>query len=149
MVLGLCSFQFGDRNELNQMPFAEVQPLVSNLAKARSLAKQGNIDLLVGRVERGDTVKLRGEVTDANCYVGSHTHAYDHAFCAKLCAAAGSPLLFVSDQRGSAYLVLNQENGKRLPADLLDRIGVPGIVVKGKVLNADGLRVLAVEGIAR
>jgi hypothetical protein len=149
IVLGLCAFQFGDRNELNQMPFAEVQPLVSNLVKARSLAKQGNIDLFVGQVERGETVKLRGEVTDANCYLGSHTHAYDHAFCAKLCAAAGSPLLFVSDQGGPAYLVLNQENGIRLPADLLDRIGVPGIVVKGKVLNADGLRVLAVEGIAR
>jgi hypothetical protein len=131
------------------MPFAEVRPLVSNLAKARSLAKQGNIDLFVGQVERGETVKLRGEVTDANCYVGSHRHAYDHAFCAKLCAAAGGPLLFVSDQGGPADLVLNEENGIRLPADLLDRIGVPGIVVKGKVLNADGLRVLAVEGIAR
>jgi hypothetical protein len=148
-VLGLCAFQFGDRHELNQMPFAEVQPLVSNLAKARSLARQGNIDLLVGQVERGEAVKLRGEVTDANCYLGSHVHAYDHAFCAKLCAAAGSPLLFVSDQGGSAYLVLNQENGIRLPADLLDRIGVPGIVVKGKVLNTDGLRVLAVQGITR
>jgi hypothetical protein len=147
--VGLCAFQFGDRNELNQMPFAEVRPWVSNLAKARSLAKQGNIDLFVGQVERGETVKLRGQVTDVNCYVGSHRHAYDHAFCAKLCAAAGGPLLFVSDQGGPAYLVLNEENGIRLPADLLDRIGVPGIVVKGKVLNADGLRVLAVEGIAR
>lgn len=149
MVLGLCAFQFGDRSELNQMPFADVQPLVSNLEKARSLARQGNIDLLVGQVERGETVKLRGEVTDANCYLGTHTHAYDHAFCAKLCAAAGSPLLFVSDQGGPAYLVMNQENGIRLPADLLDRIGVPGIAVNGKVLNADGMHVLAVEGIAR
>src|SRR6202047_1796736 len=47
-TLGLCAFQFGDRNGLNNMPFARVQPLVSDLRKARRLARQGNIDLLVG-----------------------------------------------------------------------------------------------------
>src|ERR1700688_3261635 len=95
-ALGLCAFQFGDRNELNKMPYAEVETLVSDLAKAKTLAKQGNIDLLVGQVEPGDTVRVRGEITDANCYLGSHVHAYDHAFCAKLCAAAGSPLVFIA-----------------------------------------------------
>ena len=146
-TLGLCAFQFGDRNELNKMPFTEVQPLVSDLAKARRLAKQGNIDLLAGQAEPGETVRLRGEVTDANCYLGIHMHAYDHAFCAKLCAAAGGPLVFVPDQGGQVYLVLSEQNGIRLPENVLDRIGVPGIVVKGKVLDADGLRVLAVEGL--
>jgi hypothetical protein len=147
-VLALCAFQFGDRNELNKMPFAEVQPLVSDLAKARRLAKQGNIDLLVGQAEPGETVTLRGEVTDANCYLGTHTHAYDHAFCAKLCAAAGAPLVFVSDQGGLVYLVFNERNGIRLPAEVLDRIGVPGLMLKGKVMDAEGLRALAVEGLA-
>ncbi len=147
-ALALCAFQFGDRNELNKMPFAEVQPLVSDLAKARRLAKQGNIDLLVGQAEPGETVTLRGEVTDANCYLGTHTHAYDHAFCAKLCAAAGAPLVFVSDQGGLVYLVFNERNGIRLPAEVLDRIGVPGLMLKGKVMDAEGLRALAVEGLA-
>src|ERR1700692_2126841 len=45
-ALALCAFQFGDRKELNKMPFTEVQPLVSDAAKARRLAKHGNIDLL-------------------------------------------------------------------------------------------------------
>ena len=117
-TLGLCAFQFGDRNELNKMPFDQVQALVFNLAKARSLAKQGNIDLLVGQVEPGKTVSMRGEVTDANCYMGTHTHAYDHAFCAKLCAAAGGPLVFISDQGGQLYLVLNQQNGMPLPENI-------------------------------
>ena len=147
-ALVLCAFQFGDRNELNKMPFAEVQPLVSDLGKARRLAKQGNIDLLAGQAEPGETVTLRGEVTDANCYLGTHTHAYDHAFCAKLCAAAGAPLLFIPDQGGQLYLVLNERNGIRLPANVLDHIGVPGIMVKGRVMDADGLRALAVEGLA-
>src|SRR5580704_4522778 len=113
-TLGLCAFQFGDRNELNKMPFAKVQALVDDSARARRLAKEGNIDFLAGQAVPGKTVRLRGEVTDANCYLGSHTHAYDHAFCAKFCAAAGSPLLFVPDQGGQVYLVLNQQNGIQL-----------------------------------
>ena len=148
VALGLCAFQFGDRNELNGMPFAEVQPLVLDMAKPQRLAKRGNVDLLVGQAEPGGAVNLRGEVTDANCYLGSHVHSYDHAFCAKLCVAAGSPLLFVRDQGGEIYLVLNERNGIRLPENVLDRIGVPGIVVKGRVLEADGMRALAIEGLA-
>jgi hypothetical protein len=130
------------------MPFTEVQPLVFDLAKARRLAKQGNVDLLAGRAEPGEPVSLRGEVTDANCYLGNHIHAYDHAFCAKLCAAAGGPLLFIPDQGAEIYLVLSERNGIRLPKSVLDRIGVPGVVVKGKALNAGGVRALAIEGLA-
>jgi len=147
-TLGLCAFQFGDRNGLNNMPFAQVQPLVSDLAKARRLARQGNIDLLVGQTVPGKAASLRGEITDANCYLGSRTHGYDHAFCAKMCAAAGNPLVFVSDQGREIYLVLSERNGTRLPENVLDRIGVPGTVVKGKVLDAGGMRALAIEGLA-
>jgi hypothetical protein len=144
-ALALCAFQFGDRKELNKMPFTEVQPLVSDPAKARRLAKQGNIDLLIGQAVPGKAVSLRGEITDANCYLGNHAHAYDHAFCAKLCAAAGSPLVFIPDQGQEIYLVLSEWNGIRLPENVLDRIGVPGIMVKGKALNSGGVRALAIE----
>jgi hypothetical protein len=91
---------------------------------------------------------MRGEVTDANCYLGTHAHAYDHAFCAKLCAAAGGPLVFIPDQGQGIYLVLNEQNVVRLPKSVLDHIGVPGILVKGKVVDADGIRALAVAGLA-
>ncbi len=148
-VLALCAFQFGDRNGLNNMPFAQVQSMVSDLAKAQRMAKQGNVDLFAGQVVPGTAVSLRGEVTDANCYLGRHVHAYDHAFCAKICVAAGGPLIFVPDQGGQVYLVLSERNGVRVPEDVLDRIGVPGVKVKGKVLDVDGLRGLAVEGLAR
>jgi hypothetical protein len=147
-TLGLCAFQFGDRNGLNNMRFGQVQLLVSDLAKARRLAKQGNIDLLVGHTVPGKAVSLRGEIADANCYLGSHTHGYDHAFCAKLCAAAGNALVFVSDQGGEIYLVLSERDGLRLPENVLDRIGVPGTAVKGKVLDAGGMRALAIERLA-
>jgi hypothetical protein len=122
--------------------------MVSDPAGARRMAKQGNVDLFVGQTMQGQAVKIRGEVTDANCYLGTHRHAYDHAFCAKMCAAAGGPLVFVPDHGGQPYVVLGERNGIRLPEEVLDRIGVPGIVVKDKVLDADGLRALAIEGLA-
>jgi hypothetical protein len=90
-VLVLAAFQFGDNNGLNSMPYARVQRLVSDLPKAQKMANDGNLELLAGQPVRGEPVILRGELTDANCYLGTHTHAYDHAFCAKFCVAAGSP----------------------------------------------------------
>lgn len=146
-AVALCAFQFGDRYGLNNLPFAQVRSLVSDLPKARAMAKEGNIDLFAGQAVRGEAVRLRGEVTDANCYLGTHTHAYDHAFCAKLCAAAGSSLVFVPDHGEQAYVVLTSQNGVPLPDQVLDRIGVPGIVVTGRVLEADGIKALAIAGL--
>jgi hypothetical protein len=148
-AIALCAMQFGDRSGLNNMPFSQVQPLVSDLGKAQALAKQGNIEFLGGELVSGQSVRVRGELTDANCYLGSHTHAYDHAFCAKFCIAAGSGLVFISDEQSKLYVVLTAKNGVRLPEEALDQIGVPGIVVKGKMLQAGSLPALAVEGIER
>ena len=97
------------------MSFAQVRALVSDLEKARRLAKQGNIEFLCGQDVSGQAVRLRGEFTDANCYLGYRTHAYDHAFCAKLCVAAGSSLVFVSDHQSKVYVVLTGKNGVRFP----------------------------------
>jgi hypothetical protein len=146
--VGLCAFQFGDRNGLNNMPFAQVQPLVSDLAKARQMANAGNIELLASQTAQGKEVSLRGELTDANCFLSTHTHAYDHAFCAKLCAAAGSPLLFLPDEGGRPYVVLTGKNAVRLPDSVLDQVGVPGILINGRTLDFQQLPALAVEGLA-
>jgi hypothetical protein len=58
---------------------------------------------------------------------------YDHAFCAKLC------------QDSQVYVVRTSQNGVRLPDNALDHVRVPGIEVKGRVIEADGLWALAVE----
>ena len=127
------------------MPYAQVAPLVSDVAKARKMANEGNIELLAGQAVQGKDVSLRGEITDANCFLGKHEHAYDHAFCAKLCAAAGSPLVFVPDQGGQIYVVLTQPNAARIPNTILDQVGIPGIVVEGKVVESNGVAGLAIE----
>jgi hypothetical protein len=146
-MLCLGAFQYGDRHELNGMPFAQVQQLVSSLPEAQRLANSGNIDLFAGQSVPGDAVTLHGEFTDANCFLSTHAHAYDHAFCAKLCVAAGSPLVFLSDSDGKLYVVLTQQNAMRLPENILDQIGIPGVKAKGKVLRADGFQALAVDSL--
>ena len=148
-VLVLAAFQFGDNNGLNNMPFAQVQRLVSDLPKAQKMASDGNLELLAGKPVPGESATLRGELTDANCFLTTHTHAYDHAFCAKFCAAASGPLLFISDQGGLVYVVLAARNGVRLPQSALNLIGVPGIVLRGRTFVANGIRSLAVESVER
>jgi hypothetical protein len=143
----LCGFQFGDRYGLNGMPYAQVEPLVSDIAKAKKMATEGNIELLAGQAVQGKDVSLRGEITDANCFLGKHTHGYDHAFCAKLCAAAGGPLVFLPDQGGQTYVILTPQNAVRTPNAILDQVGIPGIAVKGKVLEGSGVAGLALESI--
>lgn len=144
-AVALCSLQYGDNRDLNSMPFEKVAQLVSDLAQAKKLASEGNIDFLVGQPVQGKPVKLRGELTDANCYLGAHVHSYDHAFCAKLCVAAGSPLLLVSDENGSVYAVLSGRNGTRLGRDVLDQIGIPGFEVTGTIVSGNGLKALAIH----
>jgi len=144
-VLALSAFQFGDNNGLNNLPFAQVRRLVSELPKAQKMADEGNLELLAGQSVRGDSVSLRGELADANCFLGTHTHAYDHAFCAKFCAAAGSPLLFVADQGGVVYVVLTGKNGVPLPESALNLIGVPGVLATGRAFDVNGLHALALE----
>jgi hypothetical protein len=148
-ILALCAMQFGDRSGLNNMSFAQVQAFVSDLGKAQRLARQGNIELLGGQLVPGQAVRLRGEFTDANCYLGYHTHGYDHAFCAKVCVAAGSSLVFISDQQGKVYVVLTGKNGIRFPENVLDQIGVPGVVVTGRLVESDGVQALAVDRVGR
>src|ERR1700692_4154120 len=55
-VLGLCAFQFADRNESSKMQCRHVQRRALDRPKPRNLGKQGNIDLLVGETEPGKTV---------------------------------------------------------------------------------------------
>ena len=149
MAAALYGFQFGDRYGMNSMPYAQVAPLVSDVAKAQKMANEGNIELLAGQAVQGKAVSLRGELTDANCFLSKHEHAYDHAFCAKLCAAAGSPLVFLPDQGGQIYVVLTQQNAVRISNTILDQVGIPGIVVKGKIVEGNGATGLALEGLTQ
>lgn len=147
-AVALCGFQFGDRYGMNSMPYAQVQPLVSDLAKARRMASEGNIELLAGEAPKGQPVNLHGELSDTNCFLATHTHGYDHAFCAKLCVAAGSPLVFIPDQGEQVYVVLSPQNAAKLSDNILDQIGIPGVAVKGRLVEGHGMTGLALHGMA-
>jgi hypothetical protein len=148
VLLGFSFLQYGDRYRLNEMPFDKVQELTSDPGKARSMAKQGNIDFFVGTAIQGKAVTLTGELTDANCYLAQSRHGYDHAFCARYCAAAGSPLVFLPDQDSKVYFVIPASDGGRIPRDVLDRIGIPGTVVHGHTLSSHGIDALTVDSVS-
>ena len=145
-TLGLCAFQFGDRNGFNSMPFSRVQALAPNLAEAQRMAKQGNIEILAAQAVSGAAVRLRRELSDANCYLTKREHDYDHAFCAKLCVAAGSPF-FIPDRDKKIYIVLLAKNVMRIPEAILNQIGVPGIVVNGNAISKNGIEALAIASV--
>jgi hypothetical protein len=143
---GLCAFQFGDRYDMNNMSYEKVKSLMLHPNTVQTMAVHGNIDFFAGQSVQGKYIDARGELTDANCYLAKRVHSYDHAFCAKACVAAGAPVLFLSDG-GKLYLVLTARNAVPTPATILDKIGIPGVDVKGRVLHADGIDALVVEAI--
>jgi hypothetical protein len=55
-----------------------------------------------------------------------------------------SPVLFIADDGGKAYVVLTLKNGVPLPPKVLDQLGIPGLVVRGKTLRAHGIDALAI-----
>ena len=147
VLLGFSFLQYGDRYRLNEMPFAKVQELTSDPVKARALTKQGNIDFFVGTAVQGKAVTLTGELTDANCYLAQSRHGYDHAFCARYCAAAGSSLVFLPDQDSKVYVVIPASAGGKIPRDALERIGIPATIVHGHTLTAHGVDILTIDSV--
>jgi hypothetical protein len=143
---GLCAFQFGDRYDMNNMSYGKVKSLMLHPNTAQTMAVHGNIDFFAGQSVQGTDINSRGEITDANCYLGKRIHSYDHAFCAKACVAAGAPVLFLSDG-GKVYVVLTTRNAVPLPAAILDKLGIPGVDVKGRVVRTDGIDGLVIEAI--
>ena len=146
LVVSLGAFQFGDRYAMNDMPFAKVKALMANPAKARGMAKQGNIEFLAGEAVNGTPLSTHGEFTDANCYLTNGNHAYDFAFCAKACVAAGSPVLFVADD-AKVYVVVTARNAEPIEEQVLDDLGLPGVLVTGKTAHSHGVEILAIESV--
>lgn len=144
--LGLCAFQFGDRYDMNNMPYEKVKSLMSHPKTVQAMGIRGNIDFFALQTVQGNDIEVRGELTDANCYLGKRIHSYDHAFCAKACVAAGAPILFLSDG-GKVYVVLTTRNAVPLPPPILDKLGIPGVDVKGRVVRTEGIDGLVIEAI--
>jgi hypothetical protein len=118
VCLGLWAYQYGDRYDMNNMPYEKVKSVMLHPNTAQTMAHRGNIDLFAGQAVQGKDIDIRGELTDANCFLGKGIHAYDHAFCAKACVAAGAPVVFLSDG-GQVYIVLTTRNAVPLPASIL------------------------------
>ena len=148
ITLILSGLQFGDANNLNGMPIAKVRALVADLDKAKTMAKAGNLEFLVGQsaADGKGLLTVHGELTDAECYVARGVHADDHAFCATACVVGKSPIVFLADS-GKVYLVLNSQLGIPLPDKILDQIGVPGIEIKARIVETGKMEALAIDSL--
>lgn len=146
-VLALCGFQYGDKLGLNGLPFAQVRPLVGDLSKAERMAKQGNIDFFAGQPVAGTPLTLANLPTRIASSRRKRMHTTTRF--ARNCAPRRVAPYFIPDQGGTAYVVLTPRNGVPVPEKLLDRIGVPGVVVKGTVLESGGIKALAILDLAR
>jgi hypothetical protein len=137
------------KEDMLNMPYAKVKATLSNpatRAKALEMAKKNGVMLMGGIPVEGQSVTLKGELTDANCYLSKGEHGHEHALCAKACVNAGSPVVFLA-QDGSVYMVLTPKDGRPLPGNALDELGQPGVTVQGKLVKAHGVQALAIEAV--
>lgn len=138
-----------NKMDMNDMPYAQVKAMMSNpeqATKAMQMAKMNHVMLMAGMPVKGRSVTLKGELTDANCYVSDGLHGHNHAMCAKACVAAGSPMVFLADS-GKVYTILTAKDGMALPEDALNDLGKPGVTVHGTVVKSHGVDALALESV--
>jgi hypothetical protein len=92
-------------------------------------------------------VSLRGKLPTQLLPRRSHA-GLRSCFLRQAARCCRQPFGFCFRPGGQVYIVVSERSAVRLPEVVLDRIGVPGVVVKGKAFEAGGLRTLAVEGFA-
>lgn len=95
--------------------------------------------------------RLTGEICDGKCAGGAMKPGTGlaHKACANLCLNGGVPPVFVSTAPvgGHRYFLLSSGDGGPMPADLLDKTGVP-IVLEGSVERRDDLLIFKVDRLA-
>lgn len=93
----------------------------------------------------GQSVTLRGELTDAVCFLSEGLHGHDNV-CAKACVANGSPIVFLAES-GTEYLVLMHRDGVPYPAACLNNLGRPGVTVVGNAFESHGIKAISIQSV--
>lgn len=92
--------------------------------------------------------RIAGEICDGKCYAGAMRpgSGLAHKACANLCLIGEIPAVFVTVDpvAGSRFLVLAGPEGRPLPADVYDWVGIP-VELQGEVERIGNLLVLRLE----
>jgi hypothetical protein len=146
---GLMWAQETKNTDMNDIPYAKVKTMLAtpaSRAETMKMVKKNHVMLMGGQPINGQSVTLKGELTDADCYLSSGMHGHEHAMCAKACVAHGSPIIFLAEN-GSVYLVLTPKDGMPYPETLLNDLGRPGVTVVGNALDSYGIKAISIQSL--
>jgi len=89
--------------------------------------------------EGKESVTVKGEVLDMACYLDHGAHGEKHADCAKTCIESGLPV-GIKGEDGKTYLLIGEH--KPMNKELAE-YAAKTITVKGKLVQRDGIRMIA------
>ncbi len=95
-----------------------------------------------------ETVRLRGELIDPQCWFTHNGEGEKHAECAVRCARGGQDLAFLDAQTGELYTLIATSHGENPNVGLYENVGVP-VSVRGTAYQRGNNRGLLVEAVEK
>ena len=92
------------------------------------------------------SVTMRGEVVDPQCFFTHGSRGLAHVSCAQTCAQGGQGLAFLEESSGVIYPLIAAGHGKNQNALVLDKIGRP-VIVKGVTFRKGANAVLLIQSV--
>ncbi len=99
-----------------------------------------------GGDEKGETTTLTASVVDQSCYLALGLHGEDHKMCAEVCAKAGVPLVFLTDD-GQLVLPVSSAMPSSGFNERLVEHAEQDVEVTGKLVTKAGSRAIVVDKI--
>lgn len=100
---------------------------------------------MVSAQKATDTMTVKGEVLDMNCYMDHGAHGAKHAQCAATCIKNGSPVGILGTD-GKVYLVVADHSNEN-PYDEIRKYAAQNVQVSGRYANRNGVQALIIESV--
>lgn len=92
-----------------------------------------------------NTMTVKGEVLDMNCYMDHGAHGAKHAECAATCLKNGGPVGILG-ANGKVYLIV-ADHSNESPYDEVRKYAAENVEVSGKYENRGGVQALVIESV--
>jgi hypothetical protein len=92
-----------------------------------------------------DTMTVKGEVLDMNCYMDHGAHGAKHAECAATCLKNGGPVGILGAD-GKVYLIVADHSNED-PYDEVRKYPAENVQISGKYASRNGVQALIIESV--
>lgn len=92
-----------------------------------------------------DTLTVKGEVLDMNCYMDHGAHGAKHAQCAATCIKNGGPVGILGTN-GKVYLIVADHSNED-PYDEVRKHAAENVQVSGRYADRNGVQALIIEAV--